>query len=42
MILVCLNRSADSRHGWGELEERRRSIGRVPVDWVTVGDTLGS
>ena len=36
VIQLFLDRGADPGHSWGELEERGRGVGWMPVDWVTV------
>jgi len=41
VIQVRSDHGTDPRHGWRELEERGRSVGWMPVDWVTVGQYIG-
>ena len=37
VVQLSLDRGTDPGYGWGELEERRRGISWMPVDWVAVG-----
>lgn len=41
VLQLLFNRGTDPGYGWGELEERRRGVGWMPINWVAVWYYIG-